>query len=1147
MTGEGLRLRAAALRVSLALDRTLLSETMEVSGVPCLVEASAHGDKLLMQATRLGSVEPPPGATTNAAAANNNKNRRRRKEEGGGGELGSSADELLLPIPSHQLAQPLRKLVSAQEMSQIVRERVRMEPAQAEEVLNMYRRIELAKVIATQLKIVVKEVIGNPTDGTDLFKENGGGSVGDDDGSSIGGAQRGGVAALETSLHQDLITLFVCVDGERRRNRVGTVEVDDQATLAQVRRQLSNELEEDDLPLAYRFRFNGAPCARGQEGRRLAAACAPTLVLFSRDPVRDAKYARKEGKFVQGNPNDLFYDSEGDGNNYRGGQQMVAVAVAAHYGGGVNGLVRGEYKEDSDDAGGADDEEDRRRRRRKSKKLQKQNRKSMLAGMDEDTPESDSDDDPPPGPRPPGKARKETGMEARQRRRRQRRKDKQSERALRLKRAPPGAAGRTTNDQEPKGPERVEFVPYPLPAVVTLVQGSSHVWVRSVVDLNDTLTGDDLLRLGNVDSADYPVKSRPDDITRKRKPKLPPLNERPDVVAEKERQEAEAAEAVRKINAKLQGSRSSTSVGSRSGSVVSRLEDRDPSKLSTRQLKRRAEAENERQLTEAKAQLVTASLSDLEASLEQAVKRFFSEMGAVYMLSVAEGNGDGGGGAGGGGDKKGGEGMPGLDQFIYGGGSAGGAGNNSSNNNNNDDASSIGGGGSLATSASEVEALGRGAVGFIGAGDGRPRRSEGFALQELLNEILQLDATVQHHKKFEKRRAVVTEAVERLVQRQQKVQQMLPAQVARGGDDNDDDDADSLTLASVTSGNGEGSVVQEAGGGSVARSNGAAGSAGAGSAAAASAGSTADDRDRPSGSSSKKSKEGQQKRKAGGEGGLSRAERRQAEAKAKAEEEERKKREKEAAEIERDMTIATSAEVAAAAQAVEEAMAWHARGIQGTLANDNSSRATAATTVRSPTSRRGASPFKPVASPAANRQQQANSSSSSSSSVASMGTSSSSCAGGVIGGANGSSGPYAGLGVTDLFAEMTPGFSTRVSGQSWYPKKEALDEVLDILNGRQRKYDHDLGMATEPRMPPPRIKPKGRFSRLASDLQPLVLHPHHLVHCAALTTIEALARGLRWRFFDLCEGPDIFRCLLRRTKEKKLRLRIDTLLDTMFR
>ena len=55
-----------------------------------------------------------------------------------------------------------------------------------------------------------------------------------------------------------------------------------------------------------------------------------------------------------------------------------------------------------------------------------------------------------------------------------------------------------------------------------------------VKPIGGIVTGDDVLKIGTVDSADYPVKPRPDDIIRKRKPKPPPWWTRPGLIEKEE-------------------------------------------------------------------------------------------------------------------------------------------------------------------------------------------------------------------------------------------------------------------------------------------------------------------------------------------------------------------------------------------------------------------------------------------------------------------------------------------------------------------------------------------------------------------------------------------------------------------------------------
>ena len=60
------------------------------------------------------------------------------------------------------------------------------------------------------------------------------------------------------------------------------------------------------------------------------------------------------------------------------------------------------------------------------------------------------------------------------------------------------------------------------------------------------LTSQDILRIGTISSADYPVKARNDDIVRLRKPKPPPWWTRPDVLAAKTANKPKAPEVSEK-------------------------------------------------------------------------------------------------------------------------------------------------------------------------------------------------------------------------------------------------------------------------------------------------------------------------------------------------------------------------------------------------------------------------------------------------------------------------------------------------------------------------------------------------------------------------------------------------------------------------
>ena len=128
------------------------------------------------------------------------------------------------------------------------------------------------------------------------------------------------------------------------------------------------------------------------------------------------------------------------------------------------------------------------------------------------------------------------------------------------------------------------------------------------------------------------------------------------------------------------------------------------------------------------------------------------------------------------------------------------------------------------------------------------------------------------------------------------------------------------------------------------------------------------------------------------------------------------------------------------------------------------------------------------------------------------------------------------------FTKVTPGFGRRTSGTSWYPKKEALDELLDIMAASATGADPRRGGGSGV----PRLRPKGRFAQLAVDLEPLVWHAHHMVHTTALAVVKELGRSLRGDFHEQCGGGGVLRLLVMRSAEKKLRPQIHDILDALF-
>ena len=394
------------------------------------------------------------------------------------------------------------------------------------------------------------------------------------------------------------------------------------------------------MPASFRFRFNAAPCARGQEHKRLAAAAGPIVVLYSRDPRRDRKYLRKQA--VRGT-DDLFGDGRGFANDVGGGKdekgeeggrqrsarEGARSSAAAYYdsdeqyagadderpskrdgrrwrdaSGGVAKQggrrravsrtrhgTRGRRHRDSEhfdddegfrdegytdggdesrgggsrishhsresgsrhDGGGASsrygdgDSNDWRGSSHSGGKQKKAQHKMKAKVNVEDGEEEQQDDEgghrekDSKGAEGVNDDGKEDMLEITEDEMVAKGKTAEG----RLKKVPNKSKGRKA-DAKPAIPTEIQFVPYPLPSIVTVVQGSSEIWARSLVDLNDLLTGQDILRIGTISSADYPVKARNDDIVRLRKPKPPPWWTRPDVLAAKTANKPKAPEVSEK-------------------------------------------------------------------------------------------------------------------------------------------------------------------------------------------------------------------------------------------------------------------------------------------------------------------------------------------------------------------------------------------------------------------------------------------------------------------------------------------------------------------------------------------------------------------------------------------------------------------------
>jgi len=92
----------------------------------------------------------------------------------------------------------------------------------------------------------------------------------------------GGVFRLETNLHRERSLLTISVDSNHRDDVIGAVDVDDQMSLADVRRLLYKEMDEDDIPTSWRFLYKNAPCSKSQEKDRLATDILPICVILTK-------------------------------------------------------------------------------------------------------------------------------------------------------------------------------------------------------------------------------------------------------------------------------------------------------------------------------------------------------------------------------------------------------------------------------------------------------------------------------------------------------------------------------------------------------------------------------------------------------------------------------------------------------------------------------------------------------------------------------------------------------------------------------------------------------------------------------------------------------------------------------------------------
>lgn len=81
-----------------------------------------------------------------------------------------------------------------------------------------------------------------------------------------------------------LVPVQVCTQGDDEGVTIGSVEIDEFTTLSDLRWTLQQEMDPMTLPDAYRFEFQGTPCARRQEMKRRAFDCRDYPPVF--EPTR---------------------------------------------------------------------------------------------------------------------------------------------------------------------------------------------------------------------------------------------------------------------------------------------------------------------------------------------------------------------------------------------------------------------------------------------------------------------------------------------------------------------------------------------------------------------------------------------------------------------------------------------------------------------------------------------------------------------------------------------------------------------------------------------------------------------------------------------------------------------------------------------
>jgi len=231
----------------LGINRVVFQETIAVSGVPAIVRASVMNSDIIFQATRLQLKKNAPLLSPSHQPFS-----------------ADDADEY------EKIGEELVKLITEKEFALLLGD----EPKSRVAFLILpANRQDLSRVLSKKLKMV----------------------------------KTSGQYRLETSLYRQQALLAIAIDSNHRDDVIGAVDIDDQTSLADLRALIQTEMDDEDLPISFRFRYQNAPCSKSQEHQRLASTLLPIGVLLTKKKRRRPNSAPHSV-----NSDSFSYQSDGD-------------------------------------------------------------------------------------------------------------------------------------------------------------------------------------------------------------------------------------------------------------------------------------------------------------------------------------------------------------------------------------------------------------------------------------------------------------------------------------------------------------------------------------------------------------------------------------------------------------------------------------------------------------------------------------------------------------------------------------------------------------------------------------------------------------------------------------------------------------------